>query len=168
MDGAVSGSIYVLTLGVERTSNYLTQKEARRYLGLSEDKIVFLHFGALHHGKNIETVLSAIKDLPDALLVHAGKISPSIGLTRLVSNLDMQNCVIIRDHYIPEIEKPYYFSAADAIILSYKRDFIQTASMILEGAKFKLPIIASDNGELGELVKRYGIGSVFHAEDGRK
>ena len=69
------------------------------------------------------------------------------------------------DCYITEVEKPYYFAAADAVVLSYKKDFLQTASMLFEAAKFKLPTIASDVGELGELVKKYQTGFVFTAED---
>ena len=37
--------------------------------------------------------------------------------------------------------------------------------MLFEAAKFKLPTIASDAGELGELVKNYRTGLVFTAED---
>ena len=73
--------------------------------------------------------------------------------------------MVIKDYYIPEVEKQYYFAAADAIILSYKKDFTQTASMLWEAARFRVPAIASDSGELGELVNGYQTGLVFKAED---
>lgn len=165
LDGMLSGRVRVVPTGVEKTANYVPQKEARRYLGLPKDKVIFLHFGALHPVKDIETVLAAIKDIPDALLVHAGEVVPGFNLTHSVKRFGLQSRAIIRDYYIPEAEKQYYFAAADAIILSYKRDFLQTASMLLEAAKFKLLAIASDVGELGELIKRYKIGLVFKAED---
>ncbi|GAG94607.1 unnamed protein product, partial [marine sediment metagenome] len=66
---------------------------------------------------------------------------------------------------IPESEKQYYFSAADAIILSYKKDSTQTASLYWQAARFGLPAIASDIGELGELIKEYKTGELFIAED---
>lgn len=165
LDGILSGSIAVVPVGVEETANYVPQKEARRYLGLPEDKVIFLHFGSLFLGKSIETVLAAVGDIADALFVHAGAVTLSVDLTGLVQRYGLQNRVIINDYYIPEAEKQYYFAAADTIILSYKRDFLQTASLVWEAARFKLPAIASDNGELGELVKRYKIGLVFKAED---
>ena len=37
--------------------------------------------------------------------------------------------------------------------------------MLLEAARYKLPVIASDVGNLGKLVRQYEVGSVFHAED---
>ncbi|MCK4825057.1 glycosyltransferase, partial [bacterium] len=67
--------------------------------------------------------------------------------------------------YIPETEKQYYFAAADAAILSYNKDFLVAGSMLLEAVRFKLPAISSDNGDLGELVRKYDIGLVFHAEN---
>ena len=77
----------------------------------------------------------------------------------------LEGRVIVRDSYIAETEKPLYFASADAVVLSYRKDFVQTASMLLEAARFGLPVIASDVGELGELVRRYRTGLVFRAED---
>lgn len=164
LDGILSGKVRVVPPGVEKAADHVLQREARRYLGLPEDKTVFLHFGTLHQGKEVGTVLAAIKDIPDALLVHAGKVT-SVNLIESVKRYGLQGQVVIKDYYIPEAEKQYYFAAADAIILSYKKDFTQTASMLWEAARFQLPAIANDVGELGELVERYQIGLVFKAEN---
>lgn len=165
LDGILSGKVNVVPLGMKKTSAQIDQREARQYLGLPEERTIFLHFGFLHQDKNIETVLAAIKSIPPALLVHAGKIDDGTDLAHLVSCHGLQDKVIIKDCYIPETEKQYYFSAADAIILSYMKDFLLAGSMLLEAVRFKLPAISSDNGDLGELVHRYKIGLVFTAED---
>jgi len=171
LDGILSGRVSVIPPGVEQTANITPQKEARRFLGLPEDKVIFLHFGSLHQGKDIKTVLAAISDIPDVLLIQAGAVTVRMPLITLQELLDLvqhygvQNRVIIKDYYIPEEEKKYYFSAADATILSYERETVQIASMLWETAKFRLPAIASDVGELGELVKRYKVGLVFEAEN---
>jgi len=171
LDGILSGRVSVVPIGVEQTASNVPQKEARRFLGLPEDKVILLHFGSLHSGKDIETVLAAIRDVPDVLLIHAGAIDVRLflmtrqTLTDSVQHYGLQNRVIIKDYYIPEEEKQYYFGAADATILSYKRDSLQTASLLWEAAKFRSPTIASDVGELGELVKKHKIGLVFEAED---
>ena len=165
LDGILSGRVRVVPIGVEKAAGKVPKREARQYLNLPEDKTIFLNFGALHPGKDIETVLSAIRDVTDVLLVHAGEVAPQVNLIQLVERYGLQSRLIIRDCYIPETEKPYYFAASDAIILSYKRDFWQTASMLWEAAKFRLPAIASESGELGELTEQYGIGTIFKAED---
>jgi glycosyltransferase involved in cell wall biosynthesis len=165
LGGVLSGGIRLIPRAVRKTRNYLTQEEARQHLSLPKDKVICLHFGALHIGKDIETVLVAIRDIPDVLLIHVGKIMPGVNLTGLVRRYGLQDRVIIRDYYIQEPEIQHHFFSADAIILSYRKHFMQTASTLLKAAEFKLPVIASDSGELGELVERYQIGWCFKAED---
>lgn len=165
LDEILSETIISVLKGAEETGSYIPQKEARQYLSLPQGKVILLHFGVLHLGKNIKTVLAAIKDIPDVLLIHAGKVRFTVNLKALVRHYGLQNRVAIKGYYIPEAEKPYYFASADAIILSYKKDFVQTASILWEAARFRVPAIASDSGELGELVNRYQTGLVFKAED---
>ncbi len=165
LGGILSGRISVVPLGVEATADPIPQGKAKQYLDLPSNKSILLHFGALHPGKNIEIVLAAIEDIPDALLVHAGEAASSVNLNNLVQRYRLGSKAIIRDRYISEAEKQYYFAAADVLILSYKRDFWQTTGLLWETARFKLPVIASDTGELGELVKKYQLGLVFKAEN---
>ncbi len=165
MDGMFSGKVNVIPLGVRRPTSHATRREARQRLGLPQDSLVFLHFGGLHPDKDMETVLAAIQDMPDVLLVHAGQVAGrGIDLGDLVRRSGLQGRAIIIDCYIPESEKPYYFASTDAIILSYKRDVLITGSMLWEAARFKLPAIGSDVGDLAELIERYGVGLVFEAE----
>jgi len=171
LGGILAGKISVVPIGVEQTNGNISQEEARHYLNLPEDKTIFLHFGSLHSGKDIETVIVALKDIPDACLVHAGAVDVRLflmtlgKLTDLIKHYGLQDRIIIRNHFIPESEKQYYFGAADAVILSYKKDSTQTASLYWQAARFGLPTIASDIGELGELIKEYKTGEPFIAED---
>jgi len=165
LDGTLSGRVRVVPHGIDSIGVNISKSEARRHLGLPDNKSVLLHFGALHMGKDIRVVVDAIRDMPDVLLIHAGKSTSPVNIRDLVKRYGLQNRVIIEDYYIPDTEKQYYFAAADAVILSYKKDFKQTASVLWEAAKFRTPAIASNVGELGELVAKYRIGSVFDAED---
>ncbi len=166
LDGILVNMIHVLPLGVEKAEKHIDKTEAREYLGLPNDNAtIFLHFGALHEGKDIVTIVSAIKNVPNAMLVHAGKITYPIDLTDLVKHMGLADRIIIKDYYIPEVEKQYLFAAANAAILSYKLDFEQTASMVWETARYRLPAITSDCGDLGTLAKQHGIGLVFQAEE---
>ena len=171
LGGTLAGRISVVPIGVEQTNGNISQEEARHYLNLPEDKVIFLHFGSLHSGKDIETVIASLKDIPDACLVHAGAVDVRLSLMtsqKLADSIQrygLQERIIIRNHFVPESEKQYYFGAADAVILSYKKDSIQTASLYWQAARFGLPTIASDIGELGELIKEYKTGELFIAED---
>jgi glycosyltransferase involved in cell wall biosynthesis len=77
----------------------------------------------------------------------------------------MSDRVLIKDHYISEEEKPYYFFASDAIILSYTRQFLSNASSLWEACRFETPVIISDNSQLKEIMDSYKPGLVFKAQD---
>jgi len=113
-------------------------------------------------------VIRALSGIENAVLLHAGdqgfRLNVS-GSKDLAEQNNMADRIIIHDHFIPEKEKPYYFFAADAIILSYTRDFLSTASLLWESCHFGIPVIASDNGQLGELMELYQPGLVFKAQD---
>jgi len=71
----------------------------------------------------------------------------------------------IKDYYVPEEEKPYYFFAADAAVLSYTKEFLSTTSLLWESCRFGIPVIASDNGDLKALMETFKPGLLFKAQD---
>jgi glycosyltransferase involved in cell wall biosynthesis len=167
MQGIFSGKVTYLIMGQGDMDKSVSKEEARRHLDMPQDKTIFLSFGVPHPGKDLETVFRAVKDIPNVILVQAGKSTFSVGQnpTRLTRSHAVENKVIIRDNYIPEREKPYYFFAADAVILSYTRQFLSTVSILWDACHFGTPVIASDNGQLGELVMAFKPGLLFAAQD---
>jgi glycosyltransferase involved in cell wall biosynthesis len=168
MGGVLSGKVLWLPLGVNKIDKIISKENARRYFNLPQDKPVFLSFGFLHAGKDVETIFRALKDIPDAFLLHGGDEGIGADSTKLASiaaRHDMLNRTIIRNYYIPEEEKPYYFFAADAIILSYTMQFLSTTSLLWQACRFGTPVIASDNGQLKELMEEYQLGLLFQAQD---
>jgi glycosyltransferase involved in cell wall biosynthesis len=65
----------------------------------------------------------------------------------------------------PSSKRPYYFFAADAVILSYTRQFLSTSSLLWEACRFGTPVIASDNGQLKELMETFRPGLLFSAQN---
>lgn len=168
MGGVLTGKVLCLSLGVNEMSMAVSREESRRYFGLPQDKMVFLSFGFLHDGKDIETIFHALKEVPDAFLLHGGDQMFKRHLSNsaeLAEKYSMRERAIIKDRYIPEEEKPYYFFAADAVILSYTRQFMGTTSLLWQACRFGLPVIASDNGQLKELMEEYQPGLLFQAQD---
>jgi glycosyltransferase involved in cell wall biosynthesis len=167
MQGIFSGRVTYLMMGQGDMDKSVSKEEARRHLGMPQDKPIFLSFGVPHPGKDLETVFCAVKGIPNIILVQAGKSTFSVGPnpTRLAENYAIVDKVIIRDNYISEKEKPYYFFAADAVILSYTKQFLSTVSVLWDACHFRTPVIASDNGQLGELVQAFRVGLLFKAQD---
>jgi glycosyltransferase involved in cell wall biosynthesis len=167
LGGIFDGIVIYLPLGSDKPVKTIDKDKARRKLKLPLDKPVFLSFGAPHSGKDLETIFRAVGELPDVCLVHAGSQAFSLGAntSSLADKYSKPNRVIISDHYISEEEKPYYFFAADAAILSYTRQFLSTSSLLWESCRFETPVIASDNGQLRELVESYDVGLLFKAQN---
>jgi glycosyltransferase involved in cell wall biosynthesis len=165
LGGVLKDSLNVLHGAVEDCQYCITKEEARQRLNLPLDKTILLHFGFLHSGKDFLTIVSAAKHLKDIIVVHAGKISLSNKLDKMSDLQLLHDRVKIYDQYITEEDKLNYIFASDAILLSYKKDFIQSASMLWEAAKFKIPVISSDCGYLGEMIRKYSNGLLFEPEN---
>ena len=173
MKGVLARNIFCLPLGVNRIDKTISKEEARKYLGIPTEKPVFLCFGSPHAGKEWEAIYIALKDIKDVFLLHGGnqrlddrglslQLPNSLSLSEKYGVSDR---VLIKDHYISEEEKPYYFFASDAIILSYTRQFLSNASSLWEACRFETPVIMSDNSQLKEIMDSYRPGLVFKAQD---
>jgi glycosyltransferase involved in cell wall biosynthesis len=167
LGGIFAGKVVCVPLGMGKPVSVIPKEKAKKHLGFPQDKPIFLSFGAPHSGKDVETIFRAFRNLPDVCLVHAGTQAFGLGTSNvnLAENYAETNRVIIRDYYIPEEEKPYYFFASDAMILSYKRHFLSTSSLLWESCRYETPVISSNNVQLAKLIKEYNVGLLFKAQD---
>jgi glycosyltransferase involved in cell wall biosynthesis len=69
---------------------------------------------------------------------------------------------------VPEELVSVYFQAADAVVLPYRRSFLGTSGVLQRAVRAKKPIIATDAGEVGDLVRRHGLGLVVDPENPRQ
>ena len=169
LGGVFGNRVQYLPIGVGRLNHNIqvSKREARRIVGLPQRKLIFLSFGAPHSGKDLDVVFSVLQGMRDVYLVHAGRQAFSLGShpESLAKRYGMEDRVVVKDYYIPEEEKLYYFAAADAVIISYTREFLSTTSVLWEACRFRTPVIASDNGQLKELMEAFQPGLLFTAQD---
>ncbi len=168
LNGILDGSVFELSPMISNLNTHLpgpSETEAKIHLGLPSEKRIFLSFGSAHKGKDSETIFSAIESLPNVLCIHAGKTTSNMisSFERLKTRYNRN--VMYVDRYIPETEKPYYFAASSAIILSYTKDFNATSSMLWEACRFKVPVIACESAELGSAVRSFGLGLTFVSQN---
>jgi glycosyltransferase involved in cell wall biosynthesis len=161
------GHIMTVKRGVNDSLEPMDKTRARVRLGLPEDKLVLLSFGAPHQGKCMPIIFQAVAIANTTYLIHAGKHSYSLGGNpeELAKECQLDGRCKVFDYFIPEDEKVLFFSCADAVILSYTKIFSSTSSMLLEAAKFNRPVIASNNIPLAQDIKDYKLGLVFEAEN---
>ncbi len=145
----------------------LSVQEARLRLALPTDKVILLFFGKLRWDKGIDILLDAFKGFDEeVVLVIAGQEGHTTAQ-------DIENCrmgltdprqIISRIGYVTPEEEKLYFVAADAVILPYRKVFRGTSGILQNAAAAGKPVIVSDVGEVGELVRRYSLGIVVEPE----
>lgn len=142
------------------------KKEAIKFLNLKEGKLL-LFFGFIRDYKGLDVLLKAISLLKSKIeikLMVAGEYySNKEKYQKLIDKLEIKDSVNLFTDFIPTSEVKYYFSAADAVILPYKD---ATQSGIVQIAmNFKKPVIATNVGGLGEVVKDGVTGFVVEKEN---
>jgi glycosyltransferase involved in cell wall biosynthesis len=167
--GVFRDKVVKVERGVEIVGMRAGKELSRQDLGIHPLRFTLLSFGAPHQGKNLEIVFGAVARTPHIQILHGGLHSYSLGgnPAEMAVRFGLNGRATVHDRFVLEKEKPLFFGAADAVVLSYTRVFQSTSSMLYDAAAFGVPVIASDNSPLGELVKENGLGIVFKAEDVR-
>ncbi len=158
-------NVTVIPLG-HRLETSIEKSEARRRLNIPQDKTILLSLGTNHTGKDIETLISAVSSMSNTFLICAGPSVQIIGdnASSLVRKYQAKNILVI-DHQIGNEEKKVLFGAVDWTMLSYHKNFTSTTSMLWESCAYLVPVIASSGNELESLVKYWGVGLTFEAEN---
>jgi glycosyltransferase involved in cell wall biosynthesis len=143
----------------------------RTQLGIETDRRVFLLFGALDGRKGIYQLLEAIELLPPALsqqmcLLLVGKTNAAerVNIEQKIAALRQNAPIQIIECYdfIPEDEVIAYFQLADVVLAPYQRHIGMSGILLLAAAAGK-PVLSTDYGLMGELVRRYRLGLAVDA-----
>jgi glycosyltransferase involved in cell wall biosynthesis len=130
----------------------------------SDGRRRILFFGRVMAYKGLDVLIQAADRVaavcPDTLFVIAGA-GPE--LDRLRAELARRPWFELRERYVPDPEVARLFLGTELVVLPY-REASQSGVAAL-AASFGLPVVATDVGELGELVRRTGMGPVVPPGD---
>lgn len=138
----------------------------REQLGIESHRRVLLLFGALTARKGIDHVLDAIPQLSPNLheqlaIVMVGEASANYQehLETKIANLLQRYPIQIVRHYafVAEEEVSAYFQNADLVLATYQRH-VGMSGILIQAAAVQKPVLSSDYGLMGELVKQYQLG----------
>lgn len=139
--------------------------EAKSHLNITAEKVI-LFFGFIRDYKGLDTLLLAMTKLKNKniKLLVAGEFYSSKGnYLKIIDENNLKSSVILKSDFIPTNEVKYYFSACDVVILPYKS---ATQSGIVQIAvNFRKPVIATNVGGLGEVIKNDEIGFIVEKEN---
>ena len=139
-------------------------EKLREDLGIHPSRTVFLMFGAFRKRKGIYQLLDALTLLPTQLceklcLLCVGPVSAEqlvqTRLTEISESLPLQ--IVKRDRFVADREIQPYFQVSDVILAPYQRH-IGMSAILVRAAAAQKPVLSSNYGLMGELVKSYKLG----------
>lgn len=122
-----------------------------------------LFFGTIRKNKGLDVLLDAMAFLSDkARLVIAGFPDDIAYFNQVIrpkiDALRVDGCQIeLIASYIDEKDLPDLFASARLLVLPY-RDFSAQSGVLFNAIAFGLPVVATSEGALGEIVDRFRIG----------
>ena len=135
----------------------------KNQLGIDAHRQVFLLFGALTGRKGVNQLLEAIALLPDDLCLQScflligegNKEQIQVQVKSICQSKPVQ--IISKCQFVPEQDVPKYFQLADFVLAPYQKHVGMSGILLLAAAAQK-PILSSNYGLMGELVRRYQLG----------
>jgi len=113
-----------------------------------------LFFGLIRDYKGLDVLLKALPEIPDAKLVVAGD---PVDPVRKSPGVDW------RLGFVPEREVPGLMAEAAAVVLPYRQ--LDSSGVLATAIGYGRPVVVSDVGSLGEIVREYGAGEVVPPGD---
>ncbi len=138
--------------------------EIRRRWQVPLGKKVFLAFGFIRDNKNLDLVIRALVDHPDAFLVVMGKAQstkdrPMAFYLKLSEELGVNGRTRFFDEFVPDEKLAGYFAAADFIILTYDVSFRSQSGVLNVAARARRPVLASAGpSPLQDAVTKFSLG----------
>lgn len=134
---------------------------AIQQLDLDADNKHLLFFGFIRKYKGLDILLKAMADvrLMGVKLIIAGEFydDPQEYLD-LISELGIQDQVILKSDFIPSDQVKYYFCASDMVVQTYKTATQSGVTQI--GYHFERPMLVTDVGGLAEIIPHHKVGYV--------
>ncbi len=155
--GVGESKIYISPSGVDIKDFDIpyTIEQARREVGLPEDKKIVMYTGHLYEWKGVYTLAEAARMLPQYLFVFLGGAEPELAQFK-ESYKNVQNIVALP--FIERSRIPIYLKSADVLVVPNSKgsdisEKYTSPLKLLEYMASKRPIVVSDLPSLKEVLK---------------
>lgn len=148
----------------------ISKKDARKLLGIEDDKRILLFFGFIRKYKGLDILLDAINVLKSRpafystikLLIAGEFYEDAKPYEEQIKRLNIEDALILKTNFIPDSEVKNYLCAADVVIQPYRS---ATQSGVTPLAyHFEIPMIVTNVGGLPALVPDGKVGLVSDPE----
>lgn len=141
-----------------------TRAEVRAQLGIPGDVFLLLSFGLLRDRKNLHLVLEAMAEFDDVWLLVAGQEAGGVqrcvrDYQQLAAKLGVASRCRWEVGFILPGEVGGLFAAADALVMTYSKEFRSASGVLNAAVHFERPcLVSSGPGPLRTQVEKYGLG----------
>lgn len=149
------------------------QEDLRQRFGVEPGRMVCLLFGVLTERKGMYQVLESVRHLAAAEAKQlcfwlVGTIHPAERLMLQAKIQEVQRShpiqICCQHDFVPDTSVSSYFQQSDVILAPYQRH-IGMSGILLHAAAAQRPVLSSDFGLMGEVVRRHQLGITVNSED---
>ncbi|MGI0484471.1 glycosyltransferase family 4 protein [Pantanalinema rosaneae CENA516] len=147
-------------------------EQTKKVLGIETGRRIFLLFGAIDKRKGVYQLLQAIERLPKEYcqklcLILAGQVEIQAEQVHIEAQVakacKLSNVQIIKlFKFIPDNDMSAYFQLADVILAPYQKHVGMSGIILLAAATSK-PVLSSDYGLMGEIVRQNELGLAINS-----
>ena len=152
--------VMIIPHGVEIDNSKISAEDSKSYLNTKDDKKYVLFFGAIRESKGLDILIQAMQGLENVGLIIAGNTMQGENFKEYEKMIAANNIdAICHIRYIEEEEIPLFFKASDLLVLPYK-EFYSQSGVLMQAITYKLPVLATTEGGMSEIIDCYGVGEV--------
>ena len=139
-------------------------RKVREEWGIKPEQKVFLSFGYVRDGKNLDLAIKALAEVPEAVLVVAGSVASTKDRSfqyyrELADNTGVTERCRFFEGFVSDEEMGRYFSGTDFMLLTYSASFHSQSGVLNVAAKARKPLLASASpSPMIKSVTRYRLG----------
>lgn len=139
-------------------------QQVRDGWGIKSGQKVYLSFGYVRDGKNLDLAIRALGEVPNAVLVVAGTVASTKDKNFqyyrwLASDLGVADRCRFFEGFVSDEEMGRYFAGTDYMLLTYSSSFHSQSGVLNVAAKARKQILASASpSPMMDAVKRYSMG----------
>ena len=138
----------------------------RRDWGVQDGQKVFLAFGFVRDGKNLDLAIRSLTKVPDAFLIMAGSVAatqdrPYAFYRDLAIKLGVAGRCRFFEGFVADADLGRYFAGTDFVLLTYAGSFHSQSGVLNIAARARKPVLASASpSPLLRAVENYELGVV--------
>lgn len=140
---------------------------SRESLNIGETDIIYLHFGSMSKRKGTIDVIKCIEYLNSKnYYVFAGKVGKDIEheFYERINQLKKKHNIVVIDEFCSYEKIASLCKISNFLFMPY-REVYQSSGLISYASMYNIPVIATNKGMLGKLIKRYKLGFTVDFSD---